>query len=784
MDEHSLQLAEFQAWLEIVSGQAQTEPGAARCFSLRPDLFPDQIIQNWRLIDEAKLIIKLAGPPPLEGFTETDSILNRLVREGVVLKTGELLIIHRLVRASRLVKGFLLARNEDAPKLAELASVLPVHPELEKTLEYSLGPEGEILDTASTELARVRRDLTGLRGSINQKLTAFMRTDRLRGLVQDEIITRRGGRYVIPIRASVRREVPGLVHDYSKSGATAYVEPLEMLEDNNRLNYLRSKEKQETDKVLERLSRAAAAIRESLASAAEMLTRIDALFAQARVSLTYKCLAPILDLEGGIYLKQARHPLLEARFSAGESSGGQEVVGLDLILNPDRRTMVISGVNAGGKTVALKTMGLLALMAQAGFHLPVAEGSRLTFFSAILIAMGDEQNLSSDLSTFSGHVRRLSWILERAGDRALILLDELGVGTDPSEGAALALSVLDELTARRSWTMTATHYHLLKAWAHLSDRAVNASVRTDAAGRPLFGLDYGAPGFSAGLAMARNLGLDPEVVERAAGYLEEGQKKTLELIQKLEQERAELAAVRAEYESLTEELVAARARAAAGEKKRAEEHQAALKEFKTMIDRAIAQAEERFRAVRGKLENDKKPMSHLQEHHRIKTELLGVMPPPPRPTAPPARVNPGDRVLIVSLGREGRIVSLNEAKTKVEIELDGRLVQTSCADLARPGEKGEPTRSGRITWTVYGQPPRELNLLGLTVDEALPAVEKTLDQATLSGVKNLAIIHGVGAGRLREAVRGYLKGEPRVKAFQRGAPNAGGEGVTLVELKD
>ncbi|MBF0530380.1 MAG: hypothetical protein HQK55_14130, partial [Deltaproteobacteria bacterium] len=667
---------EYQSLLNILAEEAQSETGAEYCRRLRPDLSPEDMLGHWRMIGEAKGILAVEGPPPLGDLPEAGTILSRLSMAGLVLRPLDLVAILKVVRVSRLVRGFILARRETAPLLAELAGDIQVYPELEHSLERSLGPEGEILDTASVELTRIRRELSQLRGAIQNTLTSLMRADQSKNVVQDQIITRRGGRYVIPVRVSARKEIHSLVHDYSKSGATAFIEPLEVVEDNNRLNFLRRKEKQEIERILARLTAMAAQIVDGLTASQNLLTRLDSLMAMAVLSRRQRAWAPELDMNGGVDLRQARHPLLIARSTSTWPESAPMVVPLDLKLTPDQRTLVVSGINAGGKTVAMKTLGLLILMAQTGFHLPVAEGSRLPFFDQILAAMGDEQDLSSDLSTFSGHIRRLNSILSMAADRTLILLDELGTGTDPTEGAALALAVLDELKERQAWVMAATHYHLLKAWAQMTPGAGNASVRTDENGRPVFGLDYGTPGYSAGLAMARDFGLDPEVIRRAESYVDEGQKKTLELIGRLEKERAGLAAEKAECAGLTEELALALARTTAADKKRALAHETELKSVKQRVDQAIAQAEAQMQEVRRQIKTVPRSAPKLMPQvAQIKSQLRQVVPQPVRPVQLTS-VKPGDRVLVISLGKEGRVLTINGLRGQGDIDLDGYKVHT------------------------------------------------------------------------------------------------------------
>jgi len=783
MDEHTLKVLEFDRLLELAAEEALSEPGRDFCRQLRPVPDAMEAQRTWRLISEAVNLIEVVGRPPLENFPELSGILGNLRVEGVSLRPRELVLVGRAVRISRLVKSFVRTQADRAPLLWEMSEKLPVLSDLENNLERSLGPDGEVLDTASPELGRIRREMIGLRGEIQNHLTQFMRSPQTRPVLQDEIITRRGGRYVIPVRASSRRAVPGLVHDFSATGATAFVEPLEVVEDNNRLNLLRRQEKQEINRIFRSLSAMTAGVADQILQAARLLPIIDSLFARAALNRRQKASLPTLDPER-LDLRQARHPLLWAR----ESETGRSTVPVDLIMSPEARVLVVSGINAGGKTVALKTLGLLIVMAQAGFHLPMAEGGRLPFFDRVMAVVGDQQDLQLDLSTFSGHVRRLGWVLAQADERSLVLLDELGTGTDPNEGAALALAVLEELRRKGAWVMTATHYHLLKAWAHLTEGASNVAVKTDSTGRPLFSLEYGAPGFSAGLAMARDLGLDPEVVSRAESYLDQGHKKMLALMARLEEERALLARQRVETETLQEELAATAAFASGAEKKRKENAEAEMELLRRRINEAISRAEREFKEINQQIKDqDHDRGRSIHKFHSIRNELRQQLRETRRPTGlrPVNSLNPGDRVYIRTLGREGQVKALAGTGGRVEVEVAGMKVQTDWTDLDRP----EPARSSgkpetRLILNTFSEAPRELNLLGLTVDEALPLVDKSIDQAQVGQVKSFSIIHGIGTGRLREAVRVFLGQDERVKSFNPGSRRSGGDGITVVELAD
>ncbi|MEE9518279.1 MAG: Smr/MutS family protein [Candidatus Adiutricales bacterium] len=782
MDKHTLTVLEFERLLELVAGRAQSEPGAVYCRGIKPDLSEDEAQKAWRTIDEAKELLDTDGTPDLGDLVEVGDLLAQLEVEGALLSPPELLLIGRVIRTSRIVKNFIGERSERAPSLCERTGQLPVFKELENKFTRSLAPPGEVLDTASSKLARIRQEKSRLRGSIQTRLTAMMRAPEMERTIQDEYITQRLGRYVIPVRSASVHGSAGVVHDVSSSGATSYLEPLEVVEDNNRFNLMRNEEKREVRRILLDLSTLVATESDLIRSAGRILAEIDSFFARARLSRRYDFRAPIIDSGHGLDLRRALHPLLLAR----QDDHVREIQAIDLRMEPESRVIIISGINAGGKTVALKTAGLLSLMAQSGQHIPVSEGSILPFFDNILADIGDEQDLESDLSTFSGHIRRLSRILDKATDQSLVLLDELGTGTDPGEGAALALSFLDEFRNRGSWVITATHFHLIKAYAHQTEGVINASVLTDSDGRPIYKLGYGSPGFSAGLSMARKLGLNPELVNRAESYLDEGQKKTQDLLARLEEERAELARAREEYEMLEHELsaslVQARIQKENAEIAQKEELEIIRSKGKETVSRAGIEFKQILKQLR---ESDSLGGREINEFHAAEKRLMRSLPNLDKGEGTIPDLRAGDFVRSETLGVTGRLVNQKTGLNRAEIEVDGVKISTALTDLSQAG--GSPSRKAKkmVFPSATGQfsrPEHEINLIGRTVAEAIPVVDKLLDQAQLSGLKYFYIVHGKGTGRLREAIRDFIRDDARVEGFHPGGQAIGGDGVTVVEL--
>lgn len=787
MDEHSQKILEYRSLTEMLAGHAQSAPGVRVCLGLKPDLSPTQAQDSWLLVEEAKELIGQAGRCALEGLPEASDTLERLDTEGLTLSPVELLLIAQTAQTAYSAARYFRANAEIAPRLAGFAAKLPDLGELGRALELCLGPEGEIIDTASPALGRLRREMTSLRAGLRQKLESMIRDEELRPALQEDFITQRGDRYVIPVKTSHGHRVPGLVHDSSKSGATLYVEPLEVLKENNRLNLLRGEIKREEERILARLSLLAASHKDNISTVLSLLAWLDSVFAKASLAMKLKARAPMFDKTGGLKLKQARHPFLVAK----ERAGILKTVPIDIKLTPDERVLIISGVNAGGKTASLKTAGLLMLMAQAGLQIPVAEGSSIPFFTDILALVGDEQDLKSELSTFSGHVKRLAAILEKAEEGCLVLLDELGTGTDPAEGAALAIAILDELKSRQAWVMTATHYHLLKAYAYQTPGVVNAAVETDTEGRPVYGISYGAPGFSGGLSMAAKMGLAPQLVQKAVALLDDGQKKSRELMEGLEAERAELARLRAAQEGLNKALEEDRRRLSQKELENENQRQKEVVSLKKDAAQVIETAQKAFdQAIKKALDGDKKEAGRaIHDFHNAKQGLRKALNtiPQPRPLLQAENLAVGSPVMVRSLKARGHVFRLWEDLGRVEVEIGGLKIKTVLSDLARPSTTTAPEeqpnkRPFHFIRQETGPASKEINLIGLSVDEALPEVDKLIDRAVTGGLKSVAIIHGKGTGRLREAVRTFVETDSRVKKFASGGNHGGGEGVTEVEL--
>jgi DNA mismatch repair protein MutS2 len=686
-----------------------------------------------------------------------------------------------VLRLARKVRVYLAQGGDQLQALARLAGMLCDLNDLQAAIHQSISPHNFILDGASPELARVRRELADTREALNRQIKQTFFSGHYQHVIQTPTISQRHGRYVIPIKADHKGAIPGIIHDASQTRATLFLEPLAIVEQNNALNLLANQEKREEEKVLRRLTDQVRHALAELAGNLEALAELDAIAAKARYARDYQALEPILSRTGPVDFRQARHPLLLAL--AKEHPHAPETIPIDLKLTPDKRFLVISGANAGGKTVALKTLGLLTLMVQSGIPVPVAEGSEFSPFHQVFADIGDPQDLAQHLSTFSAHLKRDLGMLAALSGRALILLDELGTATDPTEGGALALALLRAFYRRGAWGAVTTHLPLLKKFAQREAGFENVSVVFDErTRRPTYRLAYGVVGASNALTIARELGLAPEILAEAEGYLDSEELQGWRLLSEVESARERLHRQEAELHAAREE-VTQRERELARERDRlAEERERFLTEEMRQVRDRIRVAEGEFKQILDKLQHQEESWGRLrQELSAREAEILAdLTPPAPPPEAEPPEYTPGQRIFLPALGLPGEVI---------EVEKNGRLtVQARQVKLrARPEEvtpladRGEPeVASGGVS---YRLPPEQLpsvNLVGLRVEEALPLVDRLLDQAILQGAERVDIIHGTGTGRLKQAVREHLRQHSMVKAVH-GDVNPG---VTLVDLKD
>ncbi len=786
MNAHSLRVLDLPDVLERIASRALSPMGREAILGMRPATEAEAVRGELQRVADTAAFLEQCSEFAPPAIVDARQALRRLAVPGSVLDGSELHSLGVMLESGRLL-GEALDRHP-FPSLRGLRERLYADRQEEAAIRRSVEPDGSLPDSASRELGRIRNALRRTRSSVVQKLEGFLRTLPERFVVSDASVTLRNGRYAIPIRREGRGEVGGIVHDESASGATLFVEPPLAIEITNRIRELEREEEREILRILREFTDRLRAARELLLGSHEALVEFDTLYARARTAGDWRGEVPEILSEGGreIRIVEGRHPLLATR---GESP----VVPFDLELSVDERILIVSGPNAGGKTVLLKAVGLISVLAQAGVIPPVGAGTRLPLLREVFADIGDEQSIAESLSTFSAHVSNLKEILEGAAPDTMVLLDELGTGTDPEEGAALARSILEELRSRDALTLATSHLGALKRLAEPGSGVVNASLQFDPDRlEPTFSLRKGRPGRSYGLAIARRMGLSSGVLDRAASYVSSDEARMEVLLEELERREREasraLAALERDRAAASELLACAQEREAGlderertAERKARDEARKLLLEARQEVERAIQRVQEAherddFRQVAREARRGIEDA--LRQHRLSPAERLA-----PAPASGVPR--PGDRVRLVGGGATGVLVEVRDERATMEA--DGLRIQVPFSDLVRVDGGAEPPRretAAAAAWTgpVVDASP-EVDLRGLRVDEAEPLLVRALDEAVLCELHELRVIHGKGTGALRNRVAELLEEDTRVVGFRLGLSGEGGSGVTVVRLR-
>jgi DNA mismatch repair protein MutS2 len=781
MDEKTLRILEFHKVRQQLAGHTAFALGKERALWLEPSADVDVIERRQGETAEALALVNQEGGLPLGGVRDIRQPL-RKAEMGSILSPEEFLQIASTLYGTSKARQFLMKNVPDGFQLRELTQRLEPAVALRERIEGSIGDDGEVLDSASETLRSIRNRMRNLQGRIREKLDSIIHSNRYQKALQDPIITLRNGRYVVPVKTEFKGILPGIVHDQSGSGATLFVEPAAVVEINNQLRQLEAEEAEEIERILRQLSLAVGDKAKELLISVETLGRLDFIFAKAYFAASQKAIRPRLRTDGYLDIREGRHPLLKG-----------EVVPLDIWLGKEFTALVITGPNTGGKTVALKTVGLLTLMAQAGLHIPAWEGTEINVFSRVYADIGDEQSIEQNLSTFSSHMANIVRIMEEADDRSLVLLDELGAGTDPTEGAALAMALLQWFHKRGTRTIATTHYSELKAFAYMTEGLENASVQFDVETlRPTFKLEIGLPGRSNAFAIASRLGLKDEVIDLARAHLTQEDIRIDDMIQDMEENRRraihdrtvaerlriEVESVKEAYEDRLARLEEAKEAILATTQQEAIE---LLSRAKSDADELLGQLRNADRAQRESIATEIRSL--LETKREALVEARPEKPPEPA-TVQLERMVPGTPVYLSKLKQKGRILDLTASGEA--------LVQVGALRVTLPAQEltvteDHPTITGSrsnvsLQTNKASMISSELDLRGLTVDEALDKVDKYLDDALLAGLSRCRIIHGKGTGALRSAIRTQLETHPQVKAYRWGGPAEGGDGVTVAEL--
>ena len=690
--------------------------------------------------------------------------------------------------AARRLGSFLVKLRAKYSILGDLGSEIEPFEQVEKAISGAISQAGEVMDSASPALARVRSELRTIHARLTERMNSFLQAREFRSIIQEPVITIRNDRYCIPIKSEYRGAFSGIVHDASTSGATVFVEPAAVVDLGNRRKELAVKEREEVEKVLAKLSAVVGGVAERIQATLNVIALIDCIAARAKLSLAQDATEPILNDTGEVDLLRARHPLLTG-----------DVVPIDVTLGKRFDALLITGPNTGGKTVSLKTIGLLSLMAASGLHIPAGVGSELAVFGKVFADIGDEQSIEQSLSTFSSHMNNIVRITRQAGRSSLVLLDEIGAGTDPAEGAALAKAVLDHLTGRGAKIVATTHYGELKEFAYLRDGIENACVEFDPETlRPTFRLMVGIPGSSNAFAIAGRLGLSESIVLEARSNLASHTEATDELIRRIEEshrvaaEQRRLAertsldaeALRRRYQEQLSRLEGARDRV---EHKAREKAQSLIDAYTRKLDGTLEQLAAQTKGSRRAQDLKKKAENLIDRMEEQLVEPVQRREIKEEPLPSGTELKPGTRVRIAGVDRDGEIVEPPE-RGKVVVLVGSMRVTVPLRNLRKPRDQqaaapAEASPQSRLSFEKAQDFSPELHLRGLRVEPGLLVVGKYLDDAMTAGIDRVRIIHGKGTGQMRKAVHEYLKSHPGVASFALGEPEEGGSGATVVEMK-
>ncbi len=792
MDEKTLRILEFDKIKKRLVGLAVSQPGKEIAEELVPETNISKIERMQKETGDGVNFIIRRGSPPMGGVHDIRGSIKR-VELGAVLGPGELLKISDTLRACRNLKGYAgESQNRENDNIVEsLISSLVPNRRIEDKIAYSITGEDEIADGASVTLGNIRRQVRDLQNSIRDRLNDIVRSSKYQKYMQDSIVTMRADRYVVPVKQEYKSEIPGLVHDASSSGATIFVEPMAVVEANNNIRQLKAKEQAEIERILRELTADVAGILDSLAVNSSVLSVLDFVFAKAKLALDLKCVRPLLNEDGKTIIKKGRHPLLDHA----------KVVPIDFWTGEDFTTLVITGPNTGGKTVTLKTVGLFTIMAQSGLQVPAGDGTVISTFNKIFADIGDEQSIEQSLSTFSSHMKNIVRILEAADDRSLVMFDELGAGTDPTEGAALAIAVLEHLHDIGTTVVATTHYSELKLYAISTDHVENACCEFDVETlRPTYKLLIGVPGKSNAFAISKRLGLTDDILERAKDFLSHEDVQFEDILISIEKNRSEAEKERMQAEIQRLEIEKLKNELSEQKNKLSAQKENALKSAREEAKRILIGAKRDAEEILDELKRLKEESDALERERaseqikqklkkkvgEIEEGLAESLMPRDGLVKPPKNLKPGDSVLIVNLNQRGTVLTppsregealIQAGVMKINVHVTNlRLVNEEKREAARTGSGFIGMSKSRVVST-------ELDLRGQNLDGAIEAVDKFLDDATIAGLKEVTIIHGKGTGVLRSGIQQYLRSNSsRIKSFRLGKYGEGENGVTIVEL--
>ena len=792
MNKDALDILEYDKILGRLSDCAVTNRGKEIALNLAPADEPDDVRA---LLEETAEAVKISAlaVPPFGGIVDIREPLKKIGR-GSIADPLEILDILNTMYAMREVKRFFKEMEIDAPSLKSRAVEIEILGNLERQLDNAVDEHGAIRDDASVELQRIRRALRAAQSKIKEQLSSILHNSTYQKFFQDTLVTMRGDRYVIPIKAEYRREFPGLVHDQSASSATVFIEPMAVVELNNDVRQLELDERNEINRILRVLSSAIQRNADILSTNAAILAHIDAVFAKAKLAQSMNAVEPLINDDGRTLIRAARHPLIEP----------EVVVPIDLEIGERFRMLLITGPNNGGKTVSMKTLGLLSLMAQSGLYIPAAAGATLTVYRNICADVGDEQSIEQSLSTFSAHMKKIVSILEQVDRGDLVLLDEIGAGTDPEEGAALAMSILERLLSVGASTLATTHYSELKSFAYTTEGIENACVEFDVETlKPTYRLLIGIPGASNAFAISRRLGLSESLIIRAKQLVTADHAKFEDIVGALENERLI-------YEQKNAEMVERQRRIEQTERQvrqmRDELNKNRTEIIRKMREKSAAtirqtrrEAEEIIASLKEQFDDQgvKKRQQAIQEaRDKLRAEEMkaqpGILAQKIGRRINRREIEVGDTVYVGKLDQKGTVLSLEKDGRELSVQIgalrttvklnDCRFISHGAQSDDQPLEAPSKKKTSNALLAKMATVQRELDVRGLMVDESESVVGKFIDDAAIAGLRHVLIIHGKGSGALRKGVHEMLRRNRSVASFQLADIDEGGSGATLVEI--
>lgn len=775
MQKRDLKTLEFSAVLQRLAMHAAFSASENLALELKPSVDRDEIVRRQGETREARELLAEDSSKGIGGARDVRQAA-RSAQQGMVLEPPVVLDIKYTLVSSRNLRRFFDEMAAEYALLSQVAGGCATDTGLISHITKTLDDRGEVKNDASDELARIRRELRVARERLTSRMERMLSDPKIAPMLQESIVTQREGRFVLPLRSEFKGKIDAVIHDRSASGATIFIEPLKMVDLNNQVRELVLAERDEVRRILGELSSKIGEMSDAIHETVNALAELDLAFAKAKYAEAISAAEPKYSDEEGqpLRLINARHPLLDP----------ETVVAIDVIMQDGIHTLVITGPNTGGKTVLLKTVGVLCLMAQAGLHIPAEAGSTVAVFQAIFADIGDEQSIEQSLSTFSGHISNIVRILEAVDNKSLVLLDELGAGTDPQEGAVLAQAIMDWIVGKKVTALIATHFPELKAYATATAGVMNASVEFDLETlRPTYHLSIGIPGRSNALSIASRLGLDAQIIEQARGGISPDDQRIDDLLDQIRRENDAARQTRSELEQQRNEVNRIQKELDQRLQEIDEERREILAHARSEAAEDLKNVGEQVERLQRRLERAGQPLKVVEQVKEEAEQMLEKVQAPVRRvvTPVPQGLQLGDHVMLDSLKAQGVVMEI--AKEHIEVQVGRLRVRANPNELTRLERTPEPeVETGTAVMPPVEELPLEFEIRGMFIEDALEVLEQRLDAAFLAGMPFMRVIHGKGTGRLREAVRQYLRSNDYVESFEPGSQSEGGDGVTVVHL--